>query len=112
MMVSLAAIMLFANGASANGGHTAAQLERAGWGCGIAGPHGWVHCSRDNGSALVILVKVFTGDGSQFLGTELLLHRDIYNGQPCAQDGGGPWFELDLVDPGNPYYACHRFGTA
>jgi hypothetical protein len=108
----MAAIMLLASSGDALAQHSAAQLERAGWFCDNDGPFNWVHCLRGNGSDMVIVVKVFSEDGSEFLGTELLLHEDIYNGQPCPQDGGGPWFRLGDVIPDNPYFACHHFDTS
>ena len=85
-------------------GHNASQLERAGWTCGIAGPHGWLHCSKDKGgNPSTIEVKVFNGAGDEFLGTELLIRDDLYNGQPCPQEGGGEYFLLPFG-----YRACHH----
>ena len=110
MIVSLAAIMLFASGASAQAGHTVGQLERAGYDCSIVGPapNFFRHCLLPrHGGNPVIPVMVFSNDGMTFKGTELLLREDIYAGQPCPQDGGDPW--VFLVDP--PYFACHHFNT-
>lgn len=97
-------------GAAMAGGHTADQLERAGFVCFPAGPSNWIHClhadkiENENPS---VPVKVFSVDGSEFLGTELLLHEDIYAGQPCPQDDLNLW----EPQPGIPYMACHHFLT-
>ena len=86
-------------------GHTASQLEDAGWNCFNAGPHDWVHCMKKNPAdgPSTIPVKVFSVDGDEFLGTELLIREDLYNGQPCPQEGGG-----EYADPGFGYRACHH----
>ncbi len=102
--------------ASAAGGHTAGQLSRAGWSCTNAGPHNWTHCFRPgfDPTGESLNVKVFSGDGGTFLGTELLLRADIYRGQPCPQDGGEE-YELLPAAPDGPfpvaYRACHHFET-
>jgi hypothetical protein len=94
------------------GGHTADQMTRAGWDCFPAGPYNWVHCldvDRILKSRHSVPVKVYSVDGETFLGTELLLHEDVYAGQSCPQD------ELDLWGPSGDapgYYACHHFLTA
>jgi len=107
MIVSLAAIMLFASGANA-GGLTSMQLERAGYFCFVAGPNDWIHCllERKLGDRAVS-VKVFSEDGMMLLGTEQLLREDVYlHGKPpCPQNG------LDEWDFGGFYYACHHFDT-
>lgn len=88
-------------------GNNAEKLNRAGFVCFNAGPSNWVHCWRAKDfSDRAIAVKVFSEDGSEFLGTELLIHQDVYNGQPCPQDGGD--WELQS---GIPYFACHHFHT-
>ena len=84
-------------------------LENAGYACFPAGPNLWIHCllERKLGQRS-IPVKVFSDDGSEFLGTEQLLREDIYRGQqPCPQDG------LDIWDPlaVDGYLACHHFET-
>jgi hypothetical protein len=98
--------------ASAADAHTAGQLSRAGWDCFPAGPYGWIHCldiDRIVRGSPSVPVKVFSVDGSDFLGTELLLHEDVYAGQSCPQDA------LDLWGPSADapgYFACHHFLTA
>lgn len=107
IMVSLVAMVLFASGSSARG-VTAEQLARAGFDCFNAGPNDWTHCLsfRHFGNPSV-RVMVFTEDGEQFLGTELLLRGDIYAGQPCPQNGLDAWD----FDDGIGYFACHHFDT-
>lgn len=89
-------------------GLTADQLVTAGYDCFPAGPNHWIHCllGRKFGRR-VIPVKVFSIDGSEYLGTEQLLREDTYGGQPCPQDGLAQWDSLAV--PG--YYACHHFDT-
>lgn len=96
-------------GTTTAGGLTSEQLVRAGYICGEAGPNDWIHCflARKFGQPS-IPVKVFSQDGTEFLGTELLLRADKYRGnQPCPQDG------LDIWDPFavEGYLACHHFDT-
>lgn len=94
----------------ASGAQSADQLINAGWDCFPAGPNDWIHCmdldKLINGNPSVP-VKVFSVDGSEYLGTELLLHEDVYAGQPCPQD------DLNLWEPqaGIPFMACHHFLT-
>jgi hypothetical protein len=107
LTAAFAAISIFPSGAHGSG-LRADQLVSAGYDCFPAGPHGWVHCllGRKLGQR-VIPVKVFSVDGSDFLGTEQLLREDVYAGQPCPQDGLGQWDSQAV--PG--YYACHHFDT-
>lgn len=109
IIVSMAATMLLASGANARNGHTAQQLERAGYSCFNDGPSNFKHCwlERHIGNP-VIPIKVFSPDGSEFLGTEQLLREDIYAGQPCPQDGIDFW---DFLGDAFPYFACHHFHT-
>jgi hypothetical protein len=107
-MISLAAIILFAGGGNAQAGHTAEQMANAGYFCFNAGPANWTHCLNPRllGNPAVS-VKVFSEDGSEFLGTEQLMRYDIYSGQPCPQDDLNQWDFLG--EP--PYFACHHFHT-
>jgi len=101
-----ATMLLF--GAGVQAGHTAAQLEDAGYACFPSGPAEWIHCLRlEKFGNPSVPVKVFSADGGEFLGTELLLRVDIYSGQSCPQDGLDVWDFLG--DP--PYFACHHFHT-
>ncbi len=101
-------MVLFASGSSA-GGVTAGRLSDAGYLCFNDGPSNWTHCilERQLGNP-VIPVKVFLEDGSELLGTELLLREDIYAGQPCPQDGIDFW---PFLGEDFPYFACHHFDT-
>ena len=110
VIISLAAAMLFASGASAQAGHTEAQLSNA-YTCFTDGPSAFRHCwiASKVGNP-VIPVKVFSPDGMTYLGTEQLLRDDIYAGQPCTQDGIDLWDFLDFGG-GLGYFACHHFFT-
>jgi hypothetical protein len=111
IMATLAATMLFVSGANAQGGHTADQLDRAGYTCFNDGPSNFKHCwIQSKIGNPVIPVKVFSEDGMTFLGTEQLLRDDIYAGQPCPQDEIDLW---DFIDFGGGlgYFACHHFYT-
>jgi hypothetical protein len=99
-------------GGNGQGGASAEQLERAGWYCFNAGPSNWTHCispGKKSGSAKATNIKVFSESGSAFLGTEILLSAEVYNGQPCATDGGELYHDLSGVGDGP--YACHHFST-
>ena len=101
------AATLFGGAATARG-LSSDQLVKAGYACFPAGPNDWIHCllERKLGHRS-IPVKVFSDDGSEFLGTEQLLRADVYAGQPCPQDGLDSWDPLAV--PG--YFACHHFDT-
>lgn len=98
-------------------GHTADQLEEAGWTC-FPIPIGgvvWIHCfppatDLSGDPPATIQVKVFDEPGHPFLGTELLIRADLYNDQPCPQDGKDTYD--DLSEEGLPYFACHHFDTS
>ncbi|MCL1601631.1 MAG: hypothetical protein M3112_08870 [Actinomycetia bacterium] len=99
-------------GGRGSGGHSADQLAQAGWTCFNAGPNDWTHCAspgKKSTSAKSTNIKVFTKNGSAFLGSEILLSADVYNGQPCATDNGEPYHDLSGVGTGP--YACHHFST-
>ena len=89
-------------------GNNASKLSDAGYFCFPVAPNNWIHCLRmEKFGHPAVPVKVFSEDGSEFLGTEQLLRYDIYKGQPCPQDGLEQWEYLG--DP--PYFACHHFDT-
>lgn len=90
-------------------GHESAQLPDTAFTCFTAGPSDWTHCATTNGTGQVTVVKVFDIPGTTFLGTELLVSADVYNGQPCATDGGEQYH--DLSDVGAGPYACHHFAS-
>jgi hypothetical protein len=115
MMTMLVAVLMSVLAPAAfAGGQTSATLENAGWDCFEAGPNNWTHCvapSTANGTrspeAKGTVVKIFSVDGSEFLGTELLISASVYAGQPCSTDGGGAYGYVPPLDA----YACHRFST-
>jgi hypothetical protein len=113
-------------------GHTPDQLANAGRTCVPAGPNLWIHCFPStvdfpddliNGVPKTVQVQVFgevpPEEGLQFLGTELLIHEDLFlkgkgNQQPCPQDphedgGKGTYHYLGDEPPFFPYYACHHY---
>ena len=95
-----------ANNAAA--GRTADQLANAGHFCVNAGPSNWLHCLQlKHFGNPTVPVNVFSEDGLEFKGTELLLRPDIYAGQPCPQDGLQMW----SYNPDLDYMACHHFHT-
>ena len=111
------ATALGAGMALAGGGSTMAQSQVAGWDCS---PQvlivGYYHCAppgkpsvldmiNGNTSAPSIVLRVFNPNGS-FAGTEQLLRADLYQGQPCRQDGLDEWGLLPFG-----YRACHHFDT-
>jgi hypothetical protein len=107
----MSALAIFTASGTALAGNTAAKMARAGYDCFPAGPSTWTHCWRAEKIGFPALpVKVFTEDGSEFLGTELLLRADVYEGQSCPQDGLEFWSLLDFGD-GLFYYACHHYHT-
>ena len=95
VIASMVAIILTASASSAWAAHTPEQLQNAGYICFNAGPLDLLVCLRERhlGNPAVP-IKVFTPDGSEFLGTELLLREDVYAGQPCPQDGLETWDDL------------------
>ena len=109
MLILLISASVYFSAPAIAKGHNADQLARAGHDCFAAGPNDWIHCmdlDKLGRAHRVVTVKVFSVDGSEFLGTELLLHEDTYAAQPCPQD------DLNLGgDTGFGYFACHHFST-
>lgn len=93
---------------TASADNTSDKLANAGFFCVNAGPSNFLHCLRlSHFGNPSVPVMVYSVDGSEFLGTELLLRPDIYAGQPCPQDSGDLWdYNVDL-----DYMACHHFHT-
>ena len=58
--------------------------------------------------APTLVFRVFDFDTGAFAGIESLIRADLYQGQPCWQDGQDEWGLLDLPVA---YRACHRFET-
>ena len=102
-------VVAMAGAASAGSGNGPDQLERAGWDC-FSIPLG-IHCTQhldalESGEAVAVPVMVFEHGTEDFLGTELLVHDDVFNAQPCPQDGG-EYFRV-----AGSYWACHHYETS
>lgn len=120
MILAVAAMVIGVMVPAGAGGVTAEKLDSTpAWTCSIEGPHDWMHCFNvKNSNGKVIQVRVFgpadLSDGytagDPFLGTEILVDASVYNGQPCATDGGGAYF--DLGGGGAGPFACHHFATS
>lgn len=121
LITLLLALGMTAGSASANQGKSADQgvsptkLTNAGWFCFTERA---THCLPDgdavfSGNAVSSIILSFSADGEEFWGTELLIHRDHYNGQPCPQDEvtGGDGSYIDLSSEGLPYFVCHHFDS-
>jgi len=93
-------------------GNSPAKRQNAGWFCVNVEGLG-VHCfpPGSGASGASMPVQYFdTTDPSDthgaFLGTEILIHQDIYHGQPCPQEDSDDYH--DLSGDGLPYFACHH----
>lgn len=105
-------------GPAAAQGVSPEKLEKAGWTCMSEGAGAPTHC-LPRGEAVftgevAASIIMSVGPDGEFWGTELLIHHDLYNGQPCPQDDvdGGDGTYLD-VEPlvGVPYFVCHHFDS-
>jgi hypothetical protein len=101
--------------AASSGSVSPAQLENAGWDCPFV--LGAIHCAPPgglgrvlNGSAKTMSFLVF--HEHEFLGTELIVRADVFNGQPCPTDP--PTYRYTYLGPhlGLDYYACHRYDSS
>ena len=121
-LVMILAVIAMVMGVMAPAGAGGVTPEKLGatpaWDCFQAGPHNWMHCfNAKNGNGKAIQVRVFgpadLSDGytvgDPFLGTEILLQKSVYNGQPCSTDGGGEY--IDVSGVGDGPFACHHFAT-
>lgn len=102
-------------------------LEDAGWTC-FEHLDAW-HCgpnvdelfADEEPNTVTMLTWGLDDDGEpdEFWGTELLVHDDVYRGQPCPQDplqvlgDGTAGAYVDVADLGvsMPYVVCHRFDS-
>lgn len=118
-LLSAVLLLFMAVAAVSAHGHSPDQLVKAGWfacipGVGDQPPDNWTHCIRNNpfvsDPPATVQVKVFGPGGHPFLGTEILIHKDVYKDQPCATDGGGLYHDVEPI-LGIPYVACHHFST-
>lgn len=124
MLVTLSAaalaVAMIAAPASARG-PSPDRLEQAGWFCF---EHFVIHCLPNGGEGVLTghaessLIMTWGTDTQEveFWGTELLIHEDLYNGQPCPQDpfdGGEPGAYIHVSDLGLPlpYFVCHHFDS-
>ena len=119
--VVLAVLALAAPSASA-GSVSPAKLVKAGWDCLFV--LGAVHCAPPGGLARVVdgsaetmTFVVFrttdpTAGDAPFLGIEIIVRDDLFNGQPCPTDppSGEYTYLLPLI--GLDYWACHRYDSA
>lgn len=112
-LVATTALLLMSmagTAAAGNGnGLSPDTLTDAGWDC-FPIPLG-IHCTQhldamESGDATAVPVMVFEHESEDFLGTELLLHDDVFNQQPCPQDGG------EYIKVTGPYRACHHYETS
>lgn len=113
----LGAVMAFATAAASAERVSAAQLEKAGWDCPFV--LGAVHCAPPGGLARAVSGEaetmsflVFRQSDGAFIGTELIVRADVFNGQPCPTDPPGG--EYTWLKPliGLDYYACHRYDSS
>ena len=121
IIAALAGVLgtLVATAASARG-PSWQQLDKQGWDCPVV--FGAVHCAPPGGLARVgsgeaetMTFLVFSTSDGSFLGTELIVRSDIFNGQPCPTDPpsreytylNAPPHDIDL-----DYYACHRYDSS
>ncbi|MGH2658559.1 MAG: hypothetical protein ACRDHS_02555 [Actinomycetota bacterium] len=102
-------------------GVSPAQLGQAGWGCLFV--LGSVHCAPPGGldrvvagtaetmTFLVFRTEDPAAEEAPFLGTELIIRADLFQGQPCPTDPPGQQY-TDL-EPllGLDYFACHRYDS-
>lgn len=101
-------------GAAGAQGVSPDRLTDAGWDCFLI-PELGIHCTEDAsslepgpdfGTDDAVPVLVFDVADEEFLGTELLLHDRVFDGQPCPQDGGSY-----AAVAGGTYWACHHYDT-
>ena len=113
--VVLAVFALAAPSASA-GSVSPAKLVKAGWDCLFV--LGAVHCAPPGGLARVfdgtaetMTFMVFQTTDLTFLGTEIIVRDDLFNGQPCPTDPPGEYTHLLLL-LSLDYWACHSYDSA
>jgi hypothetical protein len=74
------------------------------------GPEGWLD-SLLTGEAEAVTLLVFSSVDGHFLGTELNIRADLYQGQPCPTDPSPSGQYTDLSQLGVRYFACHRYDS-
>jgi hypothetical protein len=86
---------------------TAEQPSRGGWLCFPITAEHLIHCAPPGylqRRAADVPLLVFDAKGTTFLGTEDLIRNDVYRGQKCPFEGGGPYHRTP-----KGYVACHQF---
>lgn len=113
VLTTIAAAAAFSQGVSQ--GH----LEKAGWTCFKPLPTDNVHCVHPGGLTAVVTGEaetmtflVFSTSDGSFLGTELIVRADVFNGQPCPTDPPGGQYTYLKPILGVDYYACHRYNSS
>jgi hypothetical protein len=115
----LALSLAMVSQSSAKQGHhglTSSQLANHGWTCLDVGPLG-VHCAPPGKefpptatTTGPIQLLYFNVAGDQFQGTETMIRKTAYHGQPCPTDPlepGDEWVDLGFL--GLPdWLGCHR----
>lgn len=98
---------------ASSSGHTADQLINAGWEC-VTPPNDNIHCTKvieELGTAPRLTFRVFDVRTGEYLGTEMLVHVDVFTGEPCPTDPpSGEYTDLRPI-LGLPYFACHRYDS-
>ena len=125
--IAAAALLIIAGTTPAVAGPKPDRLADAGWTC-FEHLEAW-HCgpnvdelfAGENPPRVTMLTWGLddAGEPDEFWGTELLVHDDVYAGQPCPQDplqvlgDGTPGAYVDVARLGvpMPYVVCHRFDS-
>lgn len=120
IVLSAAALaMTMIAGPAAGRGPDPDRLAQAGWFC-FGHDAAAIHCMPDGeavetGQAKSSLIMTWGTATGEFWGTELLIHEDLYNDQPCPQDlvNGERSTYIPLKDLGLPlpYVVCHHFDS-
>ena len=115
----LGAAAIAATGAASSAGVSQATLEKAGWTCFKPLPTDNVHCVHPGGLAAVLTGEaetmsflVFSASDGAFLGTELIVRADVFNGQPCPTYPPSRQYTFLRPILGLDYYACHRYDSS
>jgi hypothetical protein len=116
-IAAIALTLALAAPAAAGGAVSQAKLQKAGWDCPLV--LGAIHCAPPGGLARVLSGEartmsflVFSTSDGAFLGKELIVRADLFNGQPCPTDP--PSRQYTYLKPliGLDYYACHRYDSS
>jgi len=111
--LAAAAVAAIAASTASSGGHTAEQLMKAGWEC-VTPPNDNVHCTKvieELGTAPRVTFRVFDVATGEYLGTEMLVHVDVFTGEPCPTDPPSQAYTDLRPILGLPYFACHRYDS-